>query len=212
MIDFYTWQTPNGRKIAIMLEECGLAYTPHAIDIGKDEQFAPTFVGISPNGKIPAIIDHDTREGPVSIFESAAILIYLAEKTGRFLAPAGARRAKTLQWLTWQVAGVGPMLGQANHFNTVAPEKIEYAIDRFTTEATRLLKVMNSQLEHNPYIAGDDYSIADIALYPWIVLALKAMTRDDPGLAKELAATRRWTEKIGERAAVKTGMSMSVRD
>lgn len=212
MIDFYTWSTPNGRKIAIMLEECGLAYTPHAVDIGKGEQFAPAFVRISPNGKIPAIVDHDTREGPVSIFESAAILIYLAEKTGKFLTPAGIRRAKTLQWLTWQVAGVGPMLGQANHFNTVAPEKIGYAINRFSTEATRLLGVMNRQLELSPYIAGDDYSIADIALYPWIVLAVKAMTRAEPGLATELAAISRWTGKIGERAAVQTGMSMRFRD
>ncbi len=212
MIDFYTWTTPNGRKIGIMLEECGLAYTPHAVDIGKDEQFTPSFVRISPNGKIPAIVDHDRSEGPISIFESAAILIYLAEKTGRFLAPAGARRANTLQWLTWQVAGVGPMLGQANHFNTVAPEKIAYAINRFTTEAARLLKVMNSQLENSQYIAGDDYGIADIALYPWIVPTWAATAKANPGFAMELSAIDRWMNTISERAAVKAGMSMRFRE
>lgn len=152
MIDFYTWPTPNGRKIAIMLEECGLAYARHAVDISNNEQFANSFVRISPNSKIPAIVDHDTPEGPISIFESAAILIYLAEKTGRFLAAAGTQRAKALQWLAWQVAGVGPTLGQANHFNSGAGIPVTYAVVTFSN-LRRRLPIVRAALEEEVYSA-----------------------------------------------------------
>ena len=155
MIDFYTWTTPNGRKVAIMLEETGLPYEVHAVNIGTNEQFAPEFLKISPNNRIPAIVDRDADSGPVSIFESGAILIYLAEKTGKFLAPKGEQRAKTLEWLMWQMGGVGPMLGQANHFLNAAPEKIPYAINRYLDESVRLLKVLDKRLGEAAFMGGD---------------------------------------------------------
>ena len=169
MIEVYSWPTPNGHKVHIMLEECGLPYRAHPVDIGAGDQFEPDFLAISPNNKVPAIVDPDGPDGqPISLFESGAILLYLAGKTGRFL-PAGTRgRYETLQWLMFQMGGVGPMLGQAHHFRIYAPEKIPYAIDRYTNEARRLYGVMNRQIARHRYIAGDEYTVADIAIFPWL--------------------------------------------
>src|SRR6478735_7129644 len=163
-IDVFSWPTPNGHKVHIMLEECGLDYRAIPVNIGSGEQFKPEFLAISPNNKIPAIVDPDGADGqPISLFESGAILVYLAGKTGRFL-PAGDRaRFEVLQWLMFQMGGVGPMLGQAHHFRIYAPEKIAYAVDRYTNEAKRLYGVIDKQLSKHPFIAGKTYSIADIA-------------------------------------------------
>ena len=166
MIDFYTWRTPNGYKISIMLEECGLPYQVFPIDITKNQQFAPDYLKISPNNKIPTIVDHDGPEGkPLPLFESGAILIYLAEKTGKFLSTDSRQRYITLQWLMWQMGGFGPMLGQAHHFRRFASEKIPYAIERYTTETKRLYGVLEKRLGEVPYLA-EEYSIADMAVFP----------------------------------------------
>ncbi|MDB5831701.1 MAG: hypothetical protein JWR14_1531, partial [Caballeronia sp.] len=168
MIDVYSWATPNGHKIHIMLEELGLEYKPIPIDIGAGDQFTPEFLAISPNNKIPAIIDSDGPDGkPLALFESGAILFYLAEKTGKFLPLDPVGRYTTMQWLMFQMGGVGPMLGQAHHFRIYAPEKIEYAVNRYSNEARRLYGVMDKQLGVTRFLAGNDYSIADIATFPW---------------------------------------------
>ena len=164
MIDLYTWSTPNGRKISIMLEECELAYTVHPVDIGKDEQFQPDFLKISPNNKIPAIVDHETGR---SLFESGAILIYLAEKTGRLMGNTADDRWPVLEWLMWQMGGVGPMLGQAHHFLHFNPGKAAYAEERYGNEAERLYGVADKRLGEVRYLAGDFLSIADFATWPW---------------------------------------------
>lgn len=166
MIDFYTWNTPNGHKISIFLEETGLAYREHLVNISANEQFAPEFLAISPNNKIPAIVDHDVDGAPISVFESGAILVYLAEKTGQFLPSSGAARYRVLQWLMFQMGGFGPMLGQAHHFLRFAPEDVPYAKQRYQNEAVRLYGVLEKALENQAFIAGD-YSIADMALFPW---------------------------------------------
>ena len=169
MIEVYSWATPNGHKVHIMLEECALPYRVHPIDIGAGEQFDPSFLSISPNNKIPAIVDSDGPDGqPISIFESGAILLYLAGKTGRLMPESVRGRYEVLQWLMFQMGGVGPMLGQAHHFRIYAPEKIGYAIDRYTNEAKRLYGVMDRQLAKHKYIAGSEYSISDIAVFPWL--------------------------------------------
>ena len=168
MIELYTWTTPNGRKVSIMLEECGLPYTTHAIHIGKDEQFTPQFVAINPNSKIPAIIDRDGPDGqPLTVFESGAILIYLAEKTGKFLATRGKARSDALQWLMFQMGGVGPIFGQVHHFLRAAKEPVPYAIERYGKEKDRLYGVLDKHLKDHQYLAGE-YSIADMATYPWV--------------------------------------------
>ena len=170
MIDLYYWTTPNGHKITMFLEEAGLDYRIIPVNIGKGEQFAPDFLAIAPNNRIPAIVDHDPTGGgaPVSLFESGAILLYLAEKTGKFI-PADLRgRADALQWLFWQMGGLGPMAGQNHHFSQYAPEKIPYAIDRYVKETNRLYGVLNKRLADRAFIVGD-YSIADMASYPWVV-------------------------------------------
>ena len=164
MIDLYTWSTPNGRKVSIMLEECGLPYAVHPIDIGKDEQFQPDFLKISPNNKIPAIVDHDTGR---SLFESGAILIYLAEKAGRFMGDTADDRWPVLEWLMWQMGGVGPMLGQAHHFLRFNPGKAPYAEERYFNETKRLYGVADQRLGEVRYLAGDFLSIADFATWPW---------------------------------------------
>ena len=164
MIDFYSWTTPNGRKVSIALEELGLEYTTHSINILEDEQFAPEFLAISPNNKIPAIHDHDTG---ISLMESGAILIYLADKTGSLLAPAGEARIRQMEWLMWQMGGLGPMAGQAHHFVHFNPDASEYARDRYRTEVHRLYGVLDKQLAKGEWVAGD-YSIADIAIWPWV--------------------------------------------
>ncbi len=207
MIDPYTWTTPNGRKVSIMLEEVGLSYEVHPINIGKGEQFAPAFLKISPNNRIPAIIDRDADGGPVSVFESGAILIYLAEKTGKLLAPKGEQRAKALEWLMWQMGGVGPMLGQANHFINTASEKIPYAIDRYVNEGVRLLKVLDKRLGEAAFMGGD-YSIADIATYPWVSAALPMIEKAKPEIDAETDNVKRWLETVGARPAVQRGMAI----
>ena len=204
MIELYTWTTPNGRKISVMLEECGLPYTVHPVNIGKGEQFLPAFVAICPNSKIPAIVDTDAG---VSLFESGAILIHLAEKTGKFLPAKGPARAKTLEWLMWQMANVGPMLGQANHFANTAEQKIPYAIDRYLTESARLVKVMDDRLAHSPFLAGD-YSIADMATYVWIKVGFDLLRNAKPDVTGEGKHVARWLAAIDERPAVAKGMAV----
>jgi len=204
MIDLYTWTTPNGRKISIMLEECGLPYEVHPVNIGRGEQFAPAFVAICPNSKIPAIVDRD--EG-VSLFESGAILIYLAEKTGRLLPSRNPARAKVMEWLMWQMANIGPMLGQANHFANTAAEKIPYAIDRYITESARLTKVMDDRLGRTEYLGGE-YSIADIATYPWVRAGFELLRGAKPDVVGEGANVSRWLAALASRPAVVKGMAV----
>jgi GST-like protein len=204
MIDVYSTATPNGHKVHIMLEECGLPYRVHHIDIGAGDQFKPDFLAISPNNKIPAIVDADGPDGkPMSLFESGAILIYLASKTGRFLGTTDREKFTTLQWLMFQMGGIGPMLGQAHHFRIYAPEKIEYAINRYTNEAKRLYGVLDKQLSKTAYLAGDDYTIADIATFPWTrSWKNQGIDMDDFPHAK------RWFDEISERPAVKRGVEV----
>ncbi len=204
MIEVYSWATPNGHKVHIMLEECGLPYRAHAIDIGAGEQFQPDFLKISPNNRIPAIVDPDGPDGkPISLFESGAILLYLAAKTGRFLPQDTAARYKVLEWLMFQMGGVGPMLGQAHHFRIYAPEKIPYAVDRYTNEARRLYGVMNRQIAQHRYIAGPDYSIADIAIFPWL------RSWKNQGIDwTEFPHLKGWFDEIGARPAVQRGVEV----
>ncbi|MCX4221483.1 glutathione binding-like protein [Pseudomonas sp. MCal1] len=171
MIDLYYWTTPNGHKISLFLEEAGLRYDVHPINISQGEQFQPHFLKISPNNRIPAIVDHEPADGgePLSLFESGAILLYLAEKTGKFLPKDLRGRQVALQWLFWQMGGLGPMAGQNHHFSQFAPEKIPYAIKRYIDETARLYGVLDKQLANNEFVAGSEYSIADMAIYPWIV-------------------------------------------
>jgi len=203
MIDCYTWPTPNGYKVSIMLEEVGLPCTVHAIDIGKGDQFEPQFLRISPNNKIPALVDSDGPGGKsISVFESGAILIYLAEKTGKLLARDGAPRYATLEWLMFQMGGIGPMLGQAHHFRMYAPEPIQYAIDRYTNESKRLYGVLDRRLRQHEYLAGD-YSIADVATMPW----LRFPERQGVDI-EEYPNVKRWREAILARPAVQRGLTL----
>ncbi|UZG45958.1 glutathione binding-like protein [Caldimonas thermodepolymerans] len=204
MIEVYSWPTPNGHKVHIMLEECGLPYTVHAIDIGAGDQFKPEFLAISPNNKIPAIVDPVGPDGkPFSMFESGAILVYLASKTGKFLPKGDREKFEVLQWLMFQMGGVGPMLGQAHHFRVYAPEKIDYAINRYTNEAKRLYAVMDKRLAHSRYIGGNEYSIADIAIFPWLrSWKNQGIDWDDyPHL-------KGWFDEIASRPAVKRGVEV----
>ncbi len=204
MIDVYSWATPNGHKVHIMLEECGLPYAAHAVDISTGEQFSPDFLAISPNNRIPAITDPDGPDGePISLFESGAILLYLAGKTGRFLPRSTRGKYQTLQWLMFQMASVGPMLGQTHHFRAYAPEKVEYAINRFSSEARRLYGVMDKQLATNDYIAGKEYTIADMAVWPW----LRSHERQGIDLG-EFPNVKAWFEAIGNRPAVQRGITV----
>ena len=207
MIDLYTWTTPNGRKVSIMLEEAGLPYVVHPVNIGENEQFASAFLKISPNNRIPAIVDRDADDGPLPVFESGAILIYLAEKTGKFLAARGAQRAKTLEWMMWQMSGVGPMFGQLNHFANAAPDRISYAIERYASEAARLIAVLDKRLGEAQFLGGD-YSIADMITYPWILPALDPIAGMKPEIAGEAANVRRWLAEVGARPAVRRGMAV----
>ncbi|CAN0622431.1 disulfide reductase [Burkholderia multivorans] len=204
MIDVYSWATPNGHKVHIMLEETGLDYRMHPIDIGAGDQFAPAFLKISPNNKIPAIVDQDGPGGqPLALFESGAILVYLAEKTGRFLPADPVGRYTTLEWLMFQMGSIGPMLGQAHHFRLYAPEKIDYAINRYTNEAQRLYNVMDKRLGETAYLAGDDYTIADIAAFPW------TRSWQNQGIALDaLPNVKRWHEAIAARPAVQRGVEI----
>ncbi len=208
MIELYTWTTPNGRKIPIMLEEVGLPYNVHPVNLGKSEQHDPAFLKISPNNKIPAIVDTEGPGGPLSIFESGAILIYLAEKTGRLLASDGAERYRTLEWLNWQIGGIGPFLGQLGFFAIRSEEKSPLAIKRFTDENERLIGVIDRRLEECPYLAGDHYSIADIAAYPWMVAANTFLGPVLGPIIDAKPAVRRWLDAVGGREAVKRGMAV----
>jgi GST-like protein len=204
----YTWSTPNGRKISIMLEELGLPYEVRPIDIGHDQQFAPAFLAISPNNKIPALVDEDAVGGYLAVFESGAILTYLAEKTGRFLAPSGAARYAAIEWLHWSTGGLGPMLGQLNFFLMRSRGKAPLPTERFAREAERLLNVLERRLSESTYLGGGDYSIADMATYTW---ALFASTHLDHVLAASFAAKpaiRAWLRTIGDRPAVRRGMQV----
>ncbi len=204
MIEVYSWATPNGHKVHIMLEECGLPYRAHAVDIGAGDQFEAAFLAISPNNKIPAITDPDGPDGaPISLFESGAILMYLASKAGRFL-PADLRgRWQTLEWLMFQMGGVGPMLGQAHHFRIYAPEKIPYAIDRYSNEARRLYGVMNRRLANSRYIAGPAYTIADIAIFPWL------RSWKNQGIEwNDFPHLKGWFDEIAARPAVMRGVEV----
>jgi GST-like protein len=204
MIDVYSWATPNGHKVHIMLEECGLPYAAHAVDISTGEQFSPDFLAISPNNRIPAITDPDGPDGePISLFESGAILLYLAGKTGRFLPRSTRGKYQALQWLMFQMASVGPMLGQTHHFRAYAPEKVEYAITRFSNEARRLYGVMDKQLATSDYIAGKEYTIADMAVWPW----LRSHERQGIDLG-EFPNVKAWFEAIGNRPAVQRGITI----
>ena len=202
-IDLYTWTTPNGRKVSIALEEMGLDYKAHPINITKDEQFAPDFLKISPNNKIPAIVDPDGPDGaPFPLFETGAILIYLAEKTGQFMPTDPKTRHVCLQWLMWQMGGFGPMLGQAHHFRRFAPEEILYAVERYTKETARLYGVLNGRLGEAEYLAGD-YTIADMATYPW------AARHEWQGIELgDYPNVKRWYDAIGARPAAARGMQV----
>jgi GST-like protein len=196
MIDLFTWTTPNGRKISIMLEEIGLPYTVHAIDLAKGEQLTADFVAISPNNRIPAIVD---RENSMSLMESGAILIYLADQTGQLLPASGAPRYRTLEWLMWQMGGIGPMLGQVHHFVKYHPGKAPYAEERYLKEARRLYAVLDRRLQDREYVA-DDYSVADIAIWPWIS-RFEWQTID----LEEFPHVKRWYQSIAGRPAVQRG-------
>ena len=202
MIDLYFWPTGNGKKITIMLEETGLEYRVIPVNINQGDQFKPEFLAISPNNKMPAIVDRSAGPSGLAIFESGAILQYLAEKTGRFLPQDTPGRFRVLQWVYWQVGGLGPMAGQAHHFLRYAPQQIEYAMHRFRTEVARLYKVLDTQLGRGEYIAGE-YSIADIAAWPWVV------RHDWQGQKLEdFPNVRRWFETVGARPAVQRGAAV----
>ena len=204
MLEVYSWPTPNGHKVHIMLEECGLPYRVHPVDIGSGAQFEADFLALSPNNKIPAITDPDGPDGqPISLFESGAILLYLAGKTGKLL-PADVRgKYEVLQWLMFQMGGVGPMLGQAHHFRIYAPEKVPYAVDRYTHEAERLYSVINKRLAVSTYLGGPAYSIADIAVFPWL--------RSWKNQGVEIAAyphVKGWFDEMAKRPAVQRGVEV----
>jgi GST-like protein len=206
MIELYSWTTPNGHKIHIMLEETGLPYRVHKINLGAKEQTAPDYLKINPNGKIPAIIDTDGAVDdpggkPLAIFESAAILVHLAQKSGQFLPTEPRARYSTLEWLMFQIANIGPMYGQAFHFRSVAPERVPYAIDRYTNEVGRLLGVMDKRLWEHPYLAGTEYTIADIASWPWV------RNSQSFGFNMEnYPNVQRWVGVIAERPGVRRGL------
>ncbi|GKX43623.1 GSH-dependent disulfide bond oxidoreductase [Pectobacterium odoriferum] len=206
MIDLYYAPTPNGHKITLFLEEANLPYQLHRVNISKGEQFKPEFLAISPNNKIPAIVDTQPAEGdtPISLFESGAILLYLAEKHGVLLSTSLRERTATLQWLFWQVAGFGPMLGQNHHFNHYAPQPVPYAIERYQQETQRLYRVLDKHLQDNPWLAGENYSIADIATYPWVVsYARQRVDLDD------YPAVKAWYTRISERPATQRAYQLA---
>lgn len=204
MIELYTWGTSNGRKVSIMVEELGIPYNVHPINIGKDDQFTPEFTRINPNQKIPAIIDTDGPGGkPITVFESGAILIYLGDKFGKFYPKDPRKRIETIQWLMFQMGGVGPNFGQVHHFKRAAKEQVPYAIERFTKECRRLYSVMDGRLADHPFLAADEYTIADIATWPW-VLRHEWQEVD----LKEFPNVKRWFETIQARPAVQKGITI----
>ncbi|MCZ6747660.1 MAG: glutathione binding-like protein [SAR324 cluster bacterium] len=204
MIDLYSWKTSNGRKLGIMLEELGIPYKAHPIDIGAGDQFTPEFTQLNPNQKIPAMVDSDGPGGkPITLFESGAMLIYLAEKTGRFLPQDPRKRYETIQWLMFQMGGIGPIFGQVHHFKRAAKEQVPYALERYGTECRRLYGVLDGRLADHPYLAADEYTIADIATYPWVLR--------HPWQEVELGDfpnVKRWFDEISARPAVQTGIEI----
>ena len=204
MIEVYSWATPNGHKVHVMLEECGLEYRAIPVNIGAGEQFAPDFLAISPNNKIPAIVDPDGPDGrPISLFESGAILLYLAAKTGRFLPTDLRARYRVLEWLMFQMGSVGPMLGQTHHFRLYAPEKLPYAIARYSNEAKRIYGVLDKRLDGREWVASDDYSIADIAIFPW----LRSWQNQGIDWA-DFPHLKRWFDRVAARPAVQRGVEV----
>lgn len=204
MIDVYSWSTPNGHKVHIALEELGLDYRIHPVNIGKGDQFEAEFLRISPNNKIPAIVDQRGPDGePFSLFESGAILIYLGEKTGRLLPTELSRRYRTIEWLMFQIGNLGPMLGQAHHFRNYATPQLDYAVERYTNEATRLYRVLDHRLANETFLAGTEYTIADIAVFPWI----RPYERQGQDLA-EHPNLKRWFDAVASRPAVKRGLAV----
>jgi GSH-dependent disulfide-bond oxidoreductase len=204
MIDVFSWATPNGHKVHIMLEECGLPYRAIPVNIGAGDQFKPDFLAISPNNKIPAMTDPEGPDGkPISLFESGAILVYLAGKTGRFLPATDRDRYQVLQWLMFQMGTVGPMLGQTNHFRQYAPEKIPYAIERYSNEARRIYGVIDKRLAQSEWLGCGEYSIADIATFPWL-----RNWRNQGLVLDEYPHLKAWFERIGERPAVQRGVTV----
>ena len=203
-MDVYSWPTPNGHKVHIMLEECGLPYVAHPVNIGAGDQFADEFLAISPNNKIPAIVDPQGPEGqPMSLFESGAILVYLASKTGQLLPSSDRGKFEVLQWLMFQMGGVGPMLGQAHHFRLYAPEKLPYAIERYTNEARRLYGVIDRRLAHSAFVGGPEYSIADIAIFPWL------RNWENQGIVlTDFPHLKKWFDALAERPAVQRGVKV----
>lgn len=207
MIDLYYWTTPNGHKITLLLEECGLEYQIKPINIGKGDQFEPDFLKIAPNNRIPAIVDHQPSDGgeAISVFESGAILQYLAEKTGKFMPSDLRKRTQVMEWLFWQMGGLGPMAGQNHHFNVYAPVKLEYAMDRYVRETARLYNVLNTRLEGREFIV-DEYSIADMACYPWVIY--HAQQQQDLNDFPHLKA---WFERISQRPATQQALAIADR-
>ncbi len=205
MIELLTAPTPNGWKISIMLEECGLPYSLRWIDIGRGEQFAPEFLAVSPNNRIPAIVDHAPADGgePIPVFETGAILVYLAEKSGRFLPTEARGRKAVLEWLFWQVGGLGPMLGQHGHFKLYAPERLPYPTERYRAEALRLYGVLDRRLAEHAHLGGADYSIADMACFPWV----QTWKAQEIPLA-EFGHVQAWYDRLKERPALRAGMAV----
>ncbi len=202
MFDLYSWPTPNGQKVSIMLEECGLKYNVHPVNIGQGDQFKAEFLAISPNNKIPALVDSDGPKGKLAVFETGAILFYLAEKTGQFFPKSGPARYDAMQWLMFQMGGIGPMMGQNNHFRSYAPEKLQYAIDRYSNEVKRLFGVVDKRLHDRPFLTGE-YSIADIACFPW----MQGYERHGINI-EEFVCVKHWLESIRARPAVVKGMAV----
>lgn len=209
MIDLYTWGTPNGQKASIMLCESRLPYRVHPVDLRAGAQHAPDFLAINPNGKIPAIVDRHDPRSPVTVFESGAVLVYLAEKVGRLLGETPQQRAAAMAWTFWQVGGLGPMLGQWMHFSRAAPERLPYAVDRFRQEVDRLLGVLDAQLARQEYLAGP-YSIADIANYTWANAAMRLLAAADAQATSGYPGIQRWLALLGGRPAVVAGMAIPI--
>jgi GST-like protein len=203
VIDFYYWPTPNGWKVSIMLEECGLDYNLIPVNIGKGEQFRPEFLAISPNNRMPAIVDNDVQGMPLPIFESGAILIHLAEKTGRFMPTDPRGRKEMLEWLFWQIGNLGPMAGQVSHFVNYAPGEHPYSSERYNNEYNRCLGVLERRLAQREYLLGDEYTIADMASFPWALIA-KPLGQD----LEEFPSVKRWRQAIKERPAVRAGVDL----
>ncbi len=208
MIDLYYWPTPNGKKITIALEELELPYQVIPVNIGRGDQFKPEFLAISPNNRMPAIVDHAPADGgaPISVFESGAILLYLADKTGKLMPSDTRERVAVQEWLMWQMGGLGPMFGQANHFAVYAPEKLPYAIDRYINEAKRLLRVLDTRLAGREFVAGA-YSIADLASFPWVVSARASILKDH---VADYPNVVRWLDTLNARPAVARGLAVAV--